>query len=122
MIDVIEISVYLAGPLYSSGDLVTNNRMAIDACAALETASIPGVVLRPFIPHVNTLTWQLVHPRTHETGQAWDDYWLRKCDLLLRLPGASVGGDHEVGLMQSLGRPVYYNVNDVIAYARLLAA
>jgi hypothetical protein len=125
---VTELSVYIAGPLYSSGDLTLNNRAAIDAAHALESAEIPGVRLRPFIPHICTLTWQLVHPRTHETGQAWDDYWLRKCDAwddywlrkcdaLLRLPGKSVG-DHEVLLAYQLEIPVCRSIDSIIGWAK----
>ena len=47
-----ELGIYIAGPLYSSGDLVSNNRMAIDAAATLERAVFNGVKLRPFIPHM----------------------------------------------------------------------
>lgn len=114
-----ELSVYIAGPLYSSGDLTSNNRAAIDAAHALESAEIPGERLRPFIPHICTLTWQLVHPRTHETGQAWDDYWLRKCDALLRLPGKSTGSEHEVLLAYQLEIEVFRTLPGVLAWAAL---
>ena len=64
------------------------------------------------------LTWQLVHPRTHEEGQAWDDFWLRKCDGLLRLPGRSTGSDHEVALACEIVIPVFTQVTQVIDWAR----
>jgi hypothetical protein len=52
---------------------------------------------------------QLVAPRTHENAQTWDDFWLRKCDAVYRLPGVSTGSDHEVALATNLGIPVFTN-------------
>lgn len=117
-----EIAVYVAGPLFSSGDLVTNNRIAIDAANTLETTKVEGLVFRPFIPHISTLTWQLVYVRTHEVAQAWDDHWLRKCDVMLRLPGYSVGTEHEVKVAQEIGIPVLPNIQSVVNWARLKLA
>ena len=117
-----EISVYVAGPLYSSGDLVNNTRAAIDAAQKLEQAKLEGVVFRPFVPHVYVQTWQLVYQRAHELAQEWDDYWLRKCDLMLRLPGLSVGSDHEEGIAVRHNIPVFYTINAVLCYARFSEA
>lgn len=113
-----EISVYVAGPLYSSSDLVTNNRRAIDAAQELEQADVEGVIFRPFIPHVFALTWQLVHPRGGQLAQDWDDYWLRKCDMMLRLPGYSVGSEHEGRIALELDLPVFGNVGALLACVR----
>jgi hypothetical protein len=33
--------------------------------------------------------------------------WLRKCDMLLRLPGKSAGADREVALAVELDIPIY---------------
>jgi len=115
-----EISVYIAGPLYSSGDLVTNTRRAIDAAHELEQTQITGIVYRPFVPHLLVPTWQLVHPRGHVEAQEWDDYWLRKCDALLRIPGVSAGSDHEVALAQSLHIPVFQQIAHVHVWAKLV--
>ena len=34
--------------------------------------------------------------------------WLKRCDLVYRLKGASKGGDEEVALAKELGIPVIY--------------
>jgi hypothetical protein len=113
-----EISVYVAGPLYSSADLVTNNRRAIDAAQELEQADVEGVIFRPFIPHVFALTWQFVYPRGHQLAQDWDDYWLRKCDMMLRLPGYSVGCEHEERVALTCDLPVFATPGAMIAAVR----
>lgn len=120
-----EIGVYVAGPLYSSGDLVSNNRAAIDAAQQLEQAQVEGVVFRPFIPHISVLTWQLVHPRTHVVAQEWDDFWLRKCDFMLRLPGYSAGTEHEERVALACDIPVLPSVEAIlqaVKFGRAIAA
>jgi hypothetical protein len=111
-----EIGVYIAGPLYSSGDLVTNTRAAIDAAQALEQASSLTLVFRPFIPHVLVPTWQLVYPRDHKFAQDYDDYWLRKCDAMLRLPGYSVGAEHEERVAFVHRLPVFKDIAALIDF------
>lgn len=115
---MIELGIYVAGPLYSSGDLVTNTRAAIDAAQTLEQLQIEGVVLRPFVPHICVQTWQLVYSRGHVLAQDWDDFWLRRCDAVFRLPGYSVGSDHEEALAYELGLPVFRGVLALFQWAR----
>ena len=40
-----------------------------------------------------------------------------RCDVCLRLPGLSNGADAEVRRFEELGRPVFYNLQDVLAHA-----
>ncbi|WP_183561083.1 DUF4406 domain-containing protein [Mucilaginibacter sp. SP1R1] len=40
---------------------------------------------------------------------------LAKCDAILRIPGASKGGDGDVQLVLERGIKVYYNVENIIA-------
>lgn len=102
------IKVYIAGPINGSGTHTSNLRAAIDAAQTLRTAGIC-----PFIPHTN-LTWELLHPASAATWQAWDDEWLLCCDALLRLPGESPGSDHEVGLARARKIPVYADIEQLI--------
>lgn len=115
---MMELGIYVAGPLFSSGDLVTNTRAAIDAAQTFEQLQIEGVVLRPFVPHICVQTWQLVYPRGHVLAQDWDDFWLRRCDAVFRLPGYSVGSDHEEALADALGIPVHRTFNQLERWAR----
>ncbi len=110
--------VYVAGPMYSSGDLVTNARNACDAAHELHTANIPGVRFHCFTPQPYVLATQLVHPRGHVEAQEWDDQWLRVCKFLLRLPGKSTGSDHEEALALELGIPIFYSVAALLEHAR----
>lgn len=41
---------------------------------------------------------------------------LRRCDALLRIPGASRGADNDVTYAQSLGLPIYYRVDQIPLY------
>ena len=40
--------------------------------------------------------------------------FVKRCDILLRLPGESNGADMEVVLAESLDIPVYYSVRDLL--------
>lgn len=102
-----QFGVYIAGPMYSSGDLISNARQGIDAAHAIHADPIPGVVLHCFVPQAFGTLAQLVHPRSAADAQAFDDHWLRTCKFLVRLPGVSVGADHEVALARELGIPVF---------------
>ncbi len=105
-----QFGVYVAGPMYTSGDLLTNARQGIDASHAVHAAAIPGVKLHCFTPQACNVVSQVVHPRGHVEAQEWDDHFLRTaCKFVLRLPGASRGADHEVELARELGIPVFGN-------------
>jgi hypothetical protein len=48
--------------------------------------------------------------------------WVRRCDAVLRLPGASSGADREVALAERLGLPVFGSVDEVLTWAATPAA
>lgn len=107
---MVELSVYIAGPLFSSGALDANVRNAVKMGAELEEIALAcGARVHCFVVHETVFTRQLVSPRTHEDAQSYDDYWLRKCDAVYRIPGLSTGSDHEVALATSLNMPVFTN-------------
>jgi hypothetical protein len=92
---------YVAGP-YTNPDCVENTNRAIRVGDHLESL---GFV--PIIPHLSLL-WHMVVPHS---AQFWYDItaeWLKRCDLVYRLKGASKGGDEEVALAKELGIPVIY--------------
>lgn len=91
-----KLYVYIAGPI-TLGDRTLNLRSAIVAGDAVLRA---GHI--PFIPHLNDL-WHLVCPHSVATWYALDEHWIAKCDVLIRLPGESVGADSEVKLAKDLG-------------------
>ena len=100
------MKVYIAGP-YTKGDVVLNVRWAIlIADQVLERGHVP------YVPHL-THFWHLLVPHTWETWLALDLEWLRDCDVVLRLPGESVGADLEVAEALKLGIRVVYRIEDL---------
>lgn len=103
-------TVYVAGPI--SPDPLGHTRRALDAGSELMAAGIA-----PFVPHLACL-WQVVYPRSYEDWMRWDAEWIRRCDALLRLPGASPGADREMLLAMELGIPIFTLVSQIIEWAR----
>jgi len=101
--------IYVAGP-YSQGDVMDNVLRAIEAGDTLYTRGYA-----PYVPHF-THFWHAIFPHPYEEWLRLDNEWLPLCDGVLRLPGASNGADKEVALAESLNIPVFYSINDVVAY------
>ena len=99
---------FLAGP-YTHGDPAQNVRAAIQAAARILEA---GHV--PYLPHLTHL-WHLVAPRPYEGWMALHQAWQEQCDVTIRLPGHSPGGDRDVANGQRLGQPIYYSVDEFLA-------
>lgn len=102
--------IYIAGPYRGDGsrDAVKNIRDAIDAWHRLRQA---GYV--PFCPHAQTALMDLRQDLVPDDFLAYDMEWLRACDALVRLPGASRGADDEVVFAEALGLPVYHGLDQV---------
>jgi hypothetical protein len=84
-------SIYIASP-YSIGDLTANVRVQLDAFERI--MNMGHLPFAPLLDHFQ----HIVHPRSDESWLY--DYclpWVERCDLILRLPGVSVGADLEVG-------------------------
>lgn len=102
--------IYVAGPISS--------RPGVNTANALEVATeLLDAGLFPFCPHL-TFYWHAFHPHQYEAWMQFDFAWIRRCDALLRISGASPGADREVVLAQSIGLPVFHTVSEVIAWAR----
>ena len=97
------IHVYIAGP-YSTGDPVINTRNAVMA-----GDTVRGDDVAPYVPHLS-MFWHFLSPWTYKEWLRLDFQWLRKCDVLIRLPGKSPGADDEVQEANRLGIPIYYSV------------
>lgn len=100
--------VYIACP-YTNGDVAVNVRESIIA-----TDKLRALGFLPFNPQF-THFWHLLVPHTYEYWTKMDMEWLGVCDCILRLPGESSGADEEVKKMRELGKPVYYNIESLIA-------
>jgi len=102
--------VYVAGPY--TGDEEANVARAIDAATVLLRAG-----LFPYVPHLSHY-WEARHAHHYEVWMELDFGWVRRCDAVLRLQGASSGADREVTLAESLGLPVFHSMESVLAWAR----
>ena len=96
--------VYIASP-YTIGDMAQNVKRQIDAADELMNVGFCPII--PLLSHFQ----HMVHPRPYEDWMEIDKEKLRRCDVVLRLPGESKGADIEVALAHELGIPVFKSVN-----------
>jgi len=114
--------VYLAGPI-SKGPWEKNMSMAGKAFNMLVYA---GMV--PFVPQTTSLLNAEFVPditvRPDDDYQFWLEYdfaYIRDVShALLLLPGESWGGEREVEYANSLGKPIFDNIEDLFDYAESL--
>ena len=100
--------VYIAGPMYSSGNMDDNIRMALDAATSLRRAGF-----LPFIPHLYFF-WNLISPKSRAYWMSLDLDWVNDCDYVLRLPGQSSGAGDEVEFAMNHGIEVYEDIDKLI--------
>lgn len=98
--------VYIAGP-YSSPDPVVNTRQAIKV--GEELVKLGHI---PYVPHL-TLFWHFLEPHSIDFWYSYDLDWLKKCDVLLRLPGVSYGADREEEFARSKHIRVIYDIKEL---------
>ena len=99
--------IYIAGP-YTKGDVAINVRNAFEAANKLADLGFA-----PFVPH-STHFWHMMFPRPYEFWLELDNQFLPCCDAVLRLEGHSSGADKEVDFATKLGKPVFYNITDIV--------
>ena len=125
--------VYIAGPI-RKGDLLHNIRQADEAMGALMRAGFSPI--NPMLSvyagcstnDQNTSAvygvWAPADPHAKLVGigpQDWlemDLAFVERSDAVLRLPGESVGADGEVKHALENGIPVFYSIEDLIAFFR----
>jgi nucleoside 2-deoxyribosyltransferase len=98
--------VYIAGP-YTRPDPVQNTRAAMDMAEKLLAAGYT-----PIIPHL-CLAWDMVYPKPGTFWYEYDLAILKRCDFLLRIPGASTGADREVDYAFDNGIGVCYTIGEL---------
>lgn len=105
-----KIMVYIACP-YTLGDVGGNvHRANAEWDALFDLGLIP---VNPLWSHYQHLS----RPRTWDEWMTCSEEWVRRSDAVLRLTGESVGGDREVELARSLGRPVFRSSEPLAAWA-----
>lgn len=100
------LKVYVAGPLFSSGNIDDNIRAALEVGHQIREL---GAV--PVIPHL-FFFWDLIFPRPREYWMALDKDLVEDCDVTLRLDGKSDGADDEEGWSEK----VFYERNKLYDY------
>lgn len=98
--------VYIAGP-YTKPEPCVNTHNTI-----MVAEEIVKQGHTPYIPHLNLL-WHIVVPHEADFWYAYDLEWLIVCDILLRMPGESVGADHEVNFAIKNGIPVVFSMDEL---------
>ena len=111
------IKVYVAGP-YGKRAGATDVQQQVN----MTQAALVGVRLfrrgfNPFIPHL----YRMVD--IHMPGESHEDQWLeickewvKVCDCLYRMPGASYGADQEVELAAAEGLPIFNDIDKMVEY------
>jgi hypothetical protein len=61
--------------------------------------------------------WGGFRELTHAQWLAMDIEIINRCDAVLRLPGESTGADAEVAFAESMGIPVFHDIEEVIRWA-----
>ncbi len=105
--------IYIAGPMYSSGDMDDNIRTALNV--ALEIRKAGGL---PFIPHLYFF-WNLMQPHLRKFWLELDEDWVRDCDALYRLEGYSEGGDKEVLWAKEVAIPIFSRIEGVLEFIKM---
>lgn len=100
--------IYLAGP-YSS-DPVVNTGRAIDFGNWLMDEGY-----QVFVPHLS-LFQHMRRPRTYDEWLAITIGWMKRCDVVVRLPGESSGSDAEVAQARAAGMPVYEMLSTTVPH------
>lgn len=96
------ILVYVAGP-YTNPDPCENTYKAVEVGDKLLAMGFA-----PFIPHLSHF-WHTMSPKPYSVWMDYDLEFLKVCDFVYRMPGASSGADKEVALAKELGIPVVFD-------------
>jgi hypothetical protein len=99
--------IYVSGPI-TTGDTIANIRAAINI--GCDLIRLGYVVI---VPHEKCLLTEIVHPMSYDEWLAYDFKCIDRCDAVLRIEGASKGGDLEVDYARKNAIPVFFTVLDL---------
>lgn len=103
--------VYISGPI-TSGNRNKNYHQSVEAQRELMLAGFAP--LNPMIAMTLPFAWEKDFP--HELWLECDFPWVEAADAVLRLPGYSVGADAELDHACEHDVPVFYSMEDLIAW------
>ena len=102
--------IYIASPYTSYDDKQAAVNVQIDAFAALRDAGHQPIA--PLLSHYV----DECHPASYERWMQWCLAMVSVADLVVRLPGDSIGADLEVAEAKRRGIPVVYGVEAAAPY------
>ena len=109
--------IYIAGPY--SGPTIWDVQQNVNQ-AKIMASNIIDLGHAPFCPHLSHYI-EVKFPKPYLTWLEIDNEFVKVCDALIRIPGASSGSDKEVALAESLGIPVFFELQDLIEYLSPIA-
>lgn len=97
------VYIYLAGPL-TTGNVLRNIHTAF-----IEMGRMLDAGYAVYLPHVSAFSEVIYdHEISYDEWMCHDYRWLNRCDILVRLPGASHGAELEIKFAKKHHIPVYY--------------
>jgi hypothetical protein len=108
--------IYVSGPITTGGNVPVNVRAGIEAAIVLMDK---GYVV--ICPHEKAFGMEMLSPRSYEAWMTYDFKCIQACDAVYRMsdwrghPLPSAGGDREVDYARSVGKPVYYSFDTLVA-------
>lgn len=101
-------TIYVAGPMTSSGNPYDNVRLG--AVAGQRAYDLGWA---PFVPHLSAISAMITGRHDWEEALEYDYVWVARSEALLLLPGHSLGASAEVDLAQYLKIPVFAGLSDL---------
>lgn len=100
------VLVYISSP-YTIGNAGENVNVQLKVFdELLDLGYCPYAPLLSHFQHI-------YHPRSYDEWMSVDIEIVKRCDIVLRLPGISKGADREVKLAQELNIPVVYSIDEL---------
>jgi hypothetical protein len=106
--------VYISGPISNGGKATADERLANVAKACEVAADLMSRGFSVFCPQLTEYIERLTNQDfAHQVWMEVDFPWVEVSDVVLRLPGESLGSDLEVGHAQIAGVPVVFTVEQL---------
>ena len=102
--------VYISGPITTGGQ----DKVPVNLKTGILTwRELIRRGFAPWCPHMNDIGYIVSEPVSWEDALEVDEEWVDVSDVLLRLPGASKGGDREERYARDRGIPVVYSIEEL---------
>ena len=108
--------VYIASPYSNYANKLDAVSAQVDTFAILRDLGYQPIA--PLLSHYVDVR----HPASYDRWLEWCMAMIGVCDVVLRLPGASVGADREVAKAKALGKPVVHSVDELLALGTITRA